>query len=115
MIDLNFQNKTSDRKWTAKFFEGILEKAVAEKKIKINRLLNYGLSVILVGENKIRQLNKKYRGKNKITDVLSFPLNDFKTSKGTDNNGIINPVRSSPPLGSFGPRLRAGETSFGID
>lgn len=30
------------------------------------------LSIQFVGEKKIRELNKKYRGVNKVTDVLSF-------------------------------------------
>ncbi len=30
------------------------------------------ISLVFVGEKKIRELNKKYRKKNKITDVLSF-------------------------------------------
>lgn len=30
------------------------------------------VSVVLVGQARIRGLNKKYRGKNKATDVLSF-------------------------------------------
>lgn len=30
------------------------------------------LSVLVVGERKIKELNKKYLGKNEVTDVLSF-------------------------------------------
>lgn len=32
-----------------------------------------GLSIALVGQGRIRELNKKYRGKNRATDVLAFP------------------------------------------
>lgn len=35
---------------------------------------NYDLSVAVVGDKKMQELNKKYRGKNKTTDVLSFGL-----------------------------------------
>ena len=31
-----------------------------------------GLSIALVGEGRIKELNKKYRGKNRVTDVLAF-------------------------------------------
>ena len=31
------------------------------------------LSIALVGQGKIKELNKKYRGENRVTDVLSFP------------------------------------------
>lgn len=34
----------------------------------------YELSVVFVGEKKIRELNKHYRQKDKATDVLSFTL-----------------------------------------
>lgn len=39
---------------------------------------NIGLSVNIVGKNKIGALNKKYRSQNKPTDVLSFPVNNQK-------------------------------------
>jgi len=31
------------------------------------------LSIALVGQGRIRELNKKYRGKNRATDALAFP------------------------------------------
>lgn len=31
------------------------------------------VSIALVGQGRIRELNKKYRGKNRATDVLAFP------------------------------------------
>ena len=34
------------------------------------------LSLTLCGKEKIKVLNRDYRGKNKITDVLSFPVHD---------------------------------------
>ena len=34
------------------------------------------LSIVLVGQGRIRELNRKYRRKNKATDVLSFQYND---------------------------------------
>ena len=33
------------------------------------------LSIALVGQGRMRELNKKYRGKNRVTDVLSFSGN----------------------------------------
>lgn len=35
------------------------------------------LSIVFVGEAKMRKLNKKYKGKNKVTDVLAFENNNF--------------------------------------
>ncbi len=34
----------------------------------------YNLSLTFIGEKRIRSLNKTYRGKNRATDILSFPL-----------------------------------------
>lgn len=38
----------------------------------------FELSVQLVGSKAIRRLNKTYRGKDKATDVLSFPQEEFR-------------------------------------
>ena len=43
--------------------------AVAVKELKLSKL---DISIIFVGASKIRQLNKLYRKKDKVTDVLSF-------------------------------------------
>jgi len=37
---------------------------------------NAVLSITLVGDAAIRKLNREYRGKDRVTDVLSFPLGD---------------------------------------
>ena len=64
MIEIN--NLTSD-KINKKFFKKIIEKVLKkEKKNKKN------LSVALVEEKIIRNLNKKYRKKDLPTDVLTF-------------------------------------------
>ena len=73
MFDLVFQNSTSDKKYTSKFFEKILLTGISELKLSKK---NIEVSVSLVGEGKIKELNKKYRNKNKITDVLSFPMSE---------------------------------------
>ncbi len=36
------------------------------------------LSIVLTGDLEVRKLNKLYRGKNRTTDVLSFPLLEGK-------------------------------------
>ena len=35
---------------------------------------DYSLSLVFIGEKRSRTLNKKYRGKNRSTNILSFPL-----------------------------------------
>ena len=50
-------------------------KKISEKVLKREKQENKNLSIALVGQGRIRELNKKYRGKNRVTDVLSFPGN----------------------------------------
>ncbi|MEK7525581.1 MAG: rRNA maturation RNase YbeY [Patescibacteria group bacterium] len=72
-IDLVFRNTTSDKSFNAQFFKDIIQrvfKALGKKSP------NLEISVSLVGEYKIRSLNRKFRKKNSVTDVLSFPLGE---------------------------------------
>ncbi len=85
MFDLVFNNFTADKKYGVKFFKGVLRKALGKPGFKGK---NIELSVNLVGEGRIRALNKKYLGKNRVTDVLSFPISDKVSIKPVDN-GII--------------------------
>lgn len=81
MLDLVFQNSTIDpplprlrrasKKYNSKFFEKILISSIKELKLNDKKIAT---SVNLVGEAKIKELNKKYRNKDKVTDVLSFPM-----------------------------------------
>lgn len=41
-----------------------------------NKNTNQNISLAIVKDNEIRELNKTYRGKNRITDVLSFSDKD---------------------------------------
>ena len=43
----------------------------------------FGLNLVIVSKSTIRRLNKKWLGKDKATDVLSFPLLDWQ-SMSTD-------------------------------
>ncbi|MCX7846031.1 MAG: rRNA maturation RNase YbeY [Dictyoglomaceae bacterium] len=53
--------------------------------------INYDISIVLVDDDKIRELNKRYRNKDKSTDVLSFFL-------GRDPKGrIIGEIYISIP------------------
>lgn len=46
------------------------------KLLKLLGIRNAELSILLVNDKEIRKLNLKYRGKDKTTDVLSFPLHE---------------------------------------
>ena len=63
MVEVN--NLTANRA-DKKLLKKIAEKVLAGENKKI------GLSIALVGQARIKELNKKYRRKDKATDVLSF-------------------------------------------
>ncbi|MFC1568204.1 rRNA maturation RNase YbeY [Candidatus Margulisiibacteriota bacterium] len=50
-------------------------------KVLINRILKKEkaggeVNLVLLNDAEIRKLNRKYRGKDKATDVLAFPMNE---------------------------------------
>ena len=66
----------------------IKKKLVSDKYVKLvivtvlsnfPKYKNSGLSINLVGEKRIQTLNKLYRNKDSVTDVLAFALQDIKT------------------------------------
>jgi|TARA_B110000967_G_C18697118_1_gene465912 probable rRNA maturation factor len=57
----------------------------AEKKIVIFKKNKLNFTLLLSGNNEIKKLNKKFRKKNKTTDVLSFPFYEKKIL-----NNLIN-------------------------
>ncbi len=60
---------------------------LAERKEEAN------LSIAFVGQGRMREINKRYRGKNRVTDVLSFPeskvlLQKFKVGPAQKIQGL---------------------------
>lgn len=49
-----------------------------KKIFKFLKIKNTAISIAVVGDKEMRGLNKKYRGKNKTTDILSFGERDTK-------------------------------------
>ncbi len=47
-------------------------KRVAQIVLKSENKEEIGLSIVFIGQGKMRKLNKQYRGKNRVTDVLAF-------------------------------------------
>ena len=91
MISLNVLSE--EKAWSNK---------LKKKEIFFNRVCNFfpkkykfpkkkiSLTLLLSNNRSIKKLNKKFRNKNKSTDVLSFPLNKkIKISKNTYLGDII--------------------------
>lgn len=74
----------------------VIKKTVCEvlKDEGIKRKVEVGVSI--VGDRKMRQLNKRYRNKQESTDVLSFPL----AFEG-EGRGFINPPDQILRLGDI--------------
>ena len=61
---------------TVKIDEEFLKK-IAQKVLEGENKKASELSIASVGQGRIRELNKRYRGKNRVTDVLAFPNKDY--------------------------------------
>lgn len=72
-----------------KEFNDIIERVVRECLIIEELSLDSEVSVSLVDNEEIKELNKNYRGVDKETDVLSFPLDDDFFMEGPDLLGDI--------------------------
>lgn len=79
--------------------DGIFLKKIADKAFeKLGLKRDFEVSLAIIGEAKMRKMNKFWRGKNRVTDVLSFPFREEKSSK-TDGSG--GPAEIKPILGEI--------------
>ena len=71
LIYLNKRGYLADFSWLID-----LEKILRSKKINLNlKQLKKYISLALISKNEIKKINKLYRKKNRVTDVLAFKLN----------------------------------------
>jgi len=73
------------------------------------------VAVTFVGEKRIRELNREHRGKDEVTDVLSFPLEDWEAGDPTsDGAGAAGDAEAAvitalaPDLGDVAEAVIAG-------
>jgi rRNA maturation RNase YbeY len=88
-----------DRAWLRRTAEAVLSAARAD---------GAELSLVLVSDRRMRALNRRYRKKDRPTDVLSFPLTPslpsgapiaLPTAMGREGEGVGGGARySSPPM-----------------
>lgn len=72
--------------------EKIVEKSIEAALKEIEFTDDYEVSVSFVGDNEIHELNRDYRGVDRTTDVLSFPMDDEFTNMLGDIVININKV-----------------------
>jgi len=73
-----------DARWKRKIKNpnNFLKKKLSQiKKISFFKKKNQEFSILLTNKKKMKQLNYKFRKKNKVTDVLSFPIRDLQGKK----------------------------------
>ena len=75
-------NQQSGKNISEKLLQKWLKKI--ENVLKIKK--NTDISIGIVGDGAIKKLNKDYRSKDKVTDVLSFSENDSKVKTPMINN-----------------------------
>lgn len=74
-MEIYYDDRQDDIKITEEI-KNLIEKSIAAV-LKIEKLdENVEVSVSFVGDDEIRNLNREYRGVDKSTDVLSFPMDD---------------------------------------
>jgi len=61
----------------------IIEKSVQAVIANLHENPDWQISVAIVTPDEIRELNKQYRNKDSVTDVLSFPMNE---------NGVLGDI-----------------------
>lgn len=70
LVEINWQDTKENKEYERKIVQ-VLEKCFEEERLKD---LNLYISVTLTNPNIIRKYNNEYRGIDKETDVLSFPM-----------------------------------------
>jgi probable rRNA maturation factor len=63
------------------------------------------VAVTFVGERRIRELNREHRGKDEVTDVLSFPLEDWEAGDPTTDGAGAPGEAEAAVLATLAPDL----------
>jgi probable rRNA maturation factor len=87
-VDRDFQGRI-DKRWLRR----LVKQSIATHGIETD----VELSLLITDDATVRELNKKYRGKDKSTDVLSFALEADKRSN--DSAGFVMPPGEMVHLG----------------
>ncbi len=79
----NEQDKVILDKKIERLIEKTIELCMKSEKLE----KDYEISVLIVDDEEIRDINKEHRNIDKSTDVLSFPMVDFKDGKLISDEG----------------------------
>ena len=85
-IEIIFENQQDLIEFTDEYvdiIEKVVKKTIETEEFDIDSIV----SVSAVDNREIHMLNKEYRGVDRPTDVLSFPVVEFENGKMVENNG----------------------------
>jgi len=87
-------NNSQDKIEVVPAIERLIEECVSET-LKMEGVdIPVEVSVLLVDDHQIHQLNSQYRGVDAPTDVLSFPMVEFESNgQGRDLRAVLNAAR----------------------
>ena len=74
-IKLPHKDEAQMLKWL-KLAGEVLEHLYKKKIIPVQKVQSIHVSLLICGDTRIRELNRNFRNKDKVTDVLSFPAYD---------------------------------------
>jgi len=102
-MQLLIDQRNQDNKLDEKYFADI-EKAIKVALEKAGYGSDYEVSLSIVDEDEIQELNREYRDKDSITDVLSFPLyeKDHVEESGMLGDIVICHKRAFDQADEFG-------------
>ncbi|MBR5219306.1 MAG: rRNA maturation RNase YbeY [Clostridia bacterium] len=75
-MNLLITNEQSKAEFSAEY-ESLIEKAVRQSLLHEQYDEDYEISVLITDDEHIHELNREYRGVDRPTDVLSFPMFEF--------------------------------------
>ena len=81
-------------------------KKIIKRTLKYEGVKNVCFSIIFVNEKEIQEINKEYRGIDKVTDVISFALED-------NSNIVYNNIRVLGDIYICIPRMLEQASSYG--
>lgn len=74
-VKLTASEERQIRKWLDVAGQ-VVEKLLKDKIIPTKKVNSLEVSLMICGDGRIRELNRQYRQKDKVTDVLSFPAHE---------------------------------------
>ena len=101
-MNLLFDDRQEDIEITSDMID-VIKKSILEVLKEEDLDENVQVSISFVGDEEIRELNRDFRGVDKSTDVLSFPMDDeFQIEETMLGDVIINTKRVLEQAEEFG-------------